>query len=467
MLKLRTILLYNYLYYLLLFVCLVYSIVYLNIERESIYNENSNELEGTIINYHITSSKLILTIKANEKVLVTYYFKNKKEETFFTEKISLGDKVKVTGEFITPPKNTTENLFNYKKYLENKKIYFIVKANIIEKISNNKNTFLYLKNKLIKKLKNKGYMQAFILGQKSSLSQTAISSYQENGISHLFAISGMHISLLTSIIAKILNKFKLSEQNNFLITVVCLLFYSMLTNLSASIIRGVLFYILFSINRIFYFYIKPTNIFILVLVITLLINPFFLYDVGFYYSFSISFFLILLAPILSSNKNYFYSLLKTSIASFLVSLPISLHSFYQINILSIFYNLIYVPLVSIVIFPLSMFTLIIPPLEFIFNITTTILEKSSIYLSKISILKLTFPHAPFLLYILYFSIITIAILKNKTKLFLLLTLILFIHYFSPSFVSENYLKTIEKTTTNMIQKISSMFAVNPLFSKGI
>ena len=43
----------------LLFVCLVYSIVYLNIERESIYNENSNELEGPKTNLKKTTTMVL------------------------------------------------------------------------------------------------------------------------------------------------------------------------------------------------------------------------------------------------------------------------------------------------------------------------------------------------------------------------------------------------------------------------
>jgi predicted membrane metal-binding protein len=47
----------------------------------------------------------------------------------------------------------------------------------------------------------------------------------------------------------------------------------------------------------------------------------------------------------------------------LVSLPITINTNYEINILSIFNNLIFVPLVSIIIYPLSLLTLIIRPLD--------------------------------------------------------------------------------------------------------
>ena len=53
--------------------------------------------------------------------------------------------------------------------------------------------------------------------------------------------------------------------------------YLLLIGLSPSVLRGVLFFILFGINRIYYFYVKPKNIFLLIISISLLINEVALY----------------------------------------------------------------------------------------------------------------------------------------------------------------------------------------------
>ena len=98
----------------------------------------------------------------------------------------------------------------------------------------------------------------------------------------------MHITLLSSILLKILGKLKLKEKLKYFVVGILLVFYLVLVGFSASILRAVLFFILFSINKIYYFYVKPTNIFITVLFISIIINPNYIYDVGFLYSFSIS-----------------------------------------------------------------------------------------------------------------------------------------------------------------------------------
>ena len=266
-----------------------------------------------------------------------------------------------------------------------------------KKTKSTRNILYIIKQKIISHLDNHPYLNAFILGDKSYIKTSVLKSYQENAISHLFAISGMHISLLSSIILKILKRIT-SEEKSYLVTSIFLIIYLFLVGLSPSILRGVLFFILFSINKVYYFYIKPINIFILTLSITLLINPLYIYDIAFQYSFLISFTLIYMSDYLKGT--YFISLLKVSFLSFIVSIPISLINYFQINILSIIYNLIYVPFISIIVFPLTLITSIFKFLLPIYNLLIYLLETTSILLSKLSILKLIFYRLPNLFYII-------------------------------------------------------------------
>ena len=254
----------------------------------------------------------------------------------------------------------------------------------------------------------------------------------------------MHITLLSSIILKILKKFKIKETKRYIITSLLLILYLSLIGLSPSALRGVLFFILFSINKIYYFYIKPQNIFILVLSITLLINPYFIYDIGFQYSFLISITLILTTNLITGN--YLLKLLKTSTISFLISIPISLSNYYQINLMSIIYNLFFVPYVSIIIFPLSLITLFIKQLLPIYNILIFILEKLSLFAAKISIGKLIFFKTTSIIYIIYLLIIILVFIKLKNKNIkplIILIVLLLLHYIYPTFTRSTYIKMID------------------------
>lgn len=266
-------------------------------------------------------------------------------------------------------------------------------------------------------------MHLFILGDKSYLSNDIVFSFQEIGISHLFAISGMHITLLSSIILKILKKLKISENKRYFITSIFLIIFLLIANTSPSILRGVLFFILFSLNKIYYFHISPINLYIFILSLTLLINPLYIFDIGFKYSFLISGTLIILSNYLHSS-NYFISLFKVSFISNFISFPITIKNFYQINILSIFLNIIYVPFISLIVFPLALISLFIKKILPIFTFFTNLLEKTSLYFSSLSIFKLSFVKLPSIIYIIYFILIVLIIFsiikKRKKQISLLL-----------------------------------------------
>lgn len=433
MLKLRTILLHDKLYYLIFIVVIIITIINIKIPKTSIYDLNTTEVTGKIIYQSINGNKLKLIIKNKEKLIVNYYFKEKNDKTLYQNTFHLGDYIKVEGEFIKAKSATTKYLFDYKKYLYHKNIFFIINTQKITKIKDNKNVYYNIKKIMINLTNKNAYLKTFILGDKSLLSTKITTSYQENGISHLFAISGMHITLLSSLITKILKKIKLSETKCYYITSTILIIYLFLVGLSPSILRGVLFYLLFSLNKIYYFYIKPVNLFLLTTSIALLINYNYIYDIGFLYSFSISLSLLLTTKYIASN-NYLIGLLKTSLISFLVSIPISIYNFHQINILSIIYNLFFVPYVSIIVFPMTIVTTFIPLLLPIYEVLIKILEEVSLFLSNIRVLTFIFPRIDLIFYILYYILIIIfikgLISKNKKQLLPLL-FFLITHYTYP------------------------------------
>ena len=103
-----------------------------------------------------------------------------------------------------------------------------------------------IKNYLINKVNNinNSYVKSFILGDTSDIDEDVLVSFQENGINHLFAISGMHISLLTVIIYKMLKKALNKEIIIFIIISIFLLFYLFLINFSPSAIRASMLFIL-------------------------------------------------------------------------------------------------------------------------------------------------------------------------------------------------------------------------------
>lgn len=444
MLRLRKILLCNYLYYLIFLLSVIYTAIFINIKHELKLNLNSKILIGRVESISLSGNKLSLIVKNKEKVKATYYLTNK-DEIRLIKQIHLGDKVRLEGEFSLPLTKKDEYSFDYERYLKTKKIYYLFKIEKLSVISSSKNIFLHIKEFVINRCKDK-YLKVFILGDKSSLDTSVVRTYQDLGISHLFAISGMHVSLLSTMLLKLLKWLKVKEDNRLKIVSCILLFYLFLTTFSVSILRAVLFFICFSFNKIYYTYIDSKNIFLLVAAISLFINPFYIYDVAFIYSYSISFSLIVMANFINSFKSYFKSLFVTSIISFLVGIPTSLYFFNQLNFLSIIYNLFYVPFISYIVFPLALISFLVPQVLKVFELSVSFLEFTASTLSKITFSKLIFCSCNILIYFIYIILI-ICILKlissSNKRVVLIFILLLVFHYFIPTLFDKNYLMMID------------------------
>ena len=185
----------------LLVLSLIYSVIKIQTYPSSKYDKNANIVSGTITSYQIKDGYTKIQITGTEPLIINY-----SEEKEF----KLGQKIKAQGEFKIPKENTTWNLFNYRKYLLSLNIKYTFSADKIT-ILNKKISLPYqIKNKIISHIntfKSSSHLHAFILGNDDYLDETTKNSYQKNGITHLLAISGMNITLISAIILKIVNFF--------------------------------------------------------------------------------------------------------------------------------------------------------------------------------------------------------------------------------------------------------------------
>ncbi len=429
--KLRHILQSKHLIKIITIIIFIITLLYTNYYPfKSKYTKDDKEFIGIVTKYEVKEDKITIEIKAKEKLLITYKYQDKEFNN-----LSYGDKIKVKGTLITPSKNTNQNTFNYQKYLYYKKIYYLVEATSINKIANNHNYLYTIKNTLyqkINKLKSSNYIKTLLFCD-NTLSKEIKESYRINGISHLFSVSGMHINFFVSIIYLYLNKITYNKRIKYLITNIFIIIYLILFP-SSSLLRSAVMSILYSINYLLKLKIKKIDILLLTLGVSLLINPFIIYDLGYIYSYTITFFLVLSSSTLK-KKNKINKIIYISLLSFLVSIPITIYNSFEINIISILLNIILVPIISIIILPLTILTYIFPILDSILYLFTNTLETISLFISKIKITKIIFPKPSLLIVVLYYIIFLLSY-QNK-KYFYLNIILLIIIYISP-YLNSNF-----------------------------
>lgn len=439
--RLKSILQSSFVYYALLFLSFCSYFVCSNKDYVSLYDDFSNE-EFIITNIVLKDYGVKLELSGLEKVLGFLYV-DSSEILSFCDRYSIGDRVLISGDESDISNETVPNTFNYKNYLNSNGIYNVISITSIDKVSSSSNIFYKIKNFLLdrgnKLRKSSPYVNSLLFGNNSFIDEDVLSSYRENGISHLFAISGLHISIFVGIFGFFLDKFKVKTVFKYVILIFFLLFYMFLTNFSMSVLRGCILTILLFINKIFDFKISTVNLLLLTLSIIMFFNPLFINNVGLKYSFLVTLFLIVFSDLINRGGKI-YSLFMISLISFLCAYPITVNNFYQVNFLSILYNIFFVPFVSGLVIPFVFISYLFPFLDSVLFLFIRILEVSSQFLSSFSLFKISMCKMNVLMIVIYYVVLLkfFSCLKRKKFAFSLVLVMFFVVSFYMPFKSDNY-----------------------------
>lgn len=191
-----------------------------------------------------------------------------------------------------------------------------------------------------------GILKAVLLGDKSSLRKEDQLLYQKNGISHLLAISGLHISLIGMSVYKFLRKCRLTFAEAALPSGLLLLFYGMMTGFGVSVVRAVCMFLVMIFADVLGRTYDMASAMSLAAIVILLQNPLQAFQAGFLLSFGAVFGICCVHPVLHSvfqpKKKRTKTLLFSLSVSF-VTYPLTVHFFYEYSLYSLFLNFIVIP----------------------------------------------------------------------------------------------------------------------------
>lgn len=435
--QLKSILKFKVLLYCILVLILIFRFITNNYNSK--YSGLETEITGYVKSIKFNNSKLEILLIAKEKILVNYYVNTKEEKQSILSNIKLGDYITVNGTLSEAPKNSNFNMFNYKEYLKRNNIYYIMKSKSINKVKNNTNILYSLKQKVIDRINNlkysKSYVYSFIMGDTNYISDEELEDYRNIGISHLFAISGMHISLIIMLLSKLL--LRTNKHIKFIIISIILAIYLFIIDFYITAIRACLFTLFLTLNKNTNKIFTSIEIVIIVFLLLVIYNPNNIYNMGLQISIIVSFFLVLFSKNINNKTNKLKKLLNISYISFISTLPIMIYYFNTVNILSIFINILFVPLVSYILFPLCIVTFILPIFDYILYLLFNLFYLLSNNLNNINFLKLSFSNMSIFICVIYYFVLLLYY-KNKHIIYIFIVM-LFIHYNIIYFNSNMYI----------------------------
>jgi len=305
----------------------------------------------------IKSNGQQLTIySGKEKILVT---------TGIYPEYFYGDVLRIKGKIEEP--KVFEG-FNYKNYLAKEGIYAISYWPDIEIVERGKGNpvlgaILKFKNKAIGKIENImpfpeiSLLEGIILGNKQIFSEKLKNSLNITGTSHIVAISGMNIVIISEIMMAFLIALGLWRKQAFWLVLIIIFFFILMVGAPASAVRaGIMGAILLYAQKIGRLS-NASRIMVFAAAIMLILNPLLLrYDVGFQLSFLAVFGLIYIKPILDDlilkkikkeELNGLLQIITTTLAAQIAVLPILIYNFGRISFISPITNILIVPVIPL------------------------------------------------------------------------------------------------------------------------
>lgn len=191
-----------------------------------------------------------------------------------------------------------------------------------------------------------GILRAVLLGDKSELREDDRILYQKNGISHLLAISGLHISMIGMGMYRLLRKAGASFAAAGIPSGISLLFYGMMTGFGVATARAVCMLLVLILAEILGRTYDMPSAMALAALFLVFRNPMLVWQAGFLLSFGAVLGICAVYPalaVLFPKKSKLIQTFLFSISISFVTYPLSVHFYYEYPLYGIFLNLIAIP----------------------------------------------------------------------------------------------------------------------------
>ncbi len=301
-----------------------------------------------------------------------------------TDCLNYGDIISAVAAIKELPGSTNPASFDYKEFLDAKRIFGSGwSISPVSKIGNRTEIFQktvisirkFLRSRIEKRFgEYAGFVKAIVIAEKDDIDNKRMIMCKA-GLSHLLAVSGLHVGLLSLIILSVLNVFIPKKNISRLILMCILLVYAAICLWSPSVTRAAIMIIIYLLAKILQRKPVANNILFASLLIITAANPNQLFSVGLQMSYLAVFVLLNILPrfrflkirkeeleYLSKGKQILNGVLILICTSFILNIflaPLTAYNFHQFGFNGIAGNLLGIPLIGMIL-PLSLIIILLP-----------------------------------------------------------------------------------------------------------
>lgn len=329
--------------------------------RSSVLEKNINEksfirLSGQVYDLDIKENCQIIYLKNNSIYYQNESFKESKIIIYDEEKlnIGIGNELMVSGEISFYEKERNPGNFNQKLYYQKQDIHASVWAFEIQTVDSTENEFrqslfefrMQWKNMICDVLGEEAgsVLSAMLLAEKSGMNEDTKELYQANGIGHILAISGLHLSVIGVGIYKMIRRISGSFVVGGIMGISVLFLYVFMIGISVSVFRAMVMFLFRVGADITGRHYDRVTALGAAAFLTVLWNPLYLLDGGFWLSYGAIIAIISILPIF---EDLMFQGFWASISINIVTLPVLIYCFYEIPTYSVFLNMLIVPLMTL------------------------------------------------------------------------------------------------------------------------
>jgi len=203
-------------------------------------------------------------------------------------------------------------------------------------------------------------MSALLLGIRRKMDPDLKEAYAAAGLTHILAVSGMHVALIYSFLSLLLGGLRKFRGGRVLFSAAITLmlwFYALLTGLSPSVLRAVCLFSIMQFSDVLRKPGLPVNNLCFASIILLMADQNLLYDLGYQLSFSAVFGILSFQPALASlwqpEKKFLrliHENLCVTMAASITTLPLILYHFHRFPVYFLLSNLLAVPFSNLLIY---------------------------------------------------------------------------------------------------------------------